>query len=82
MKDVMFLLLGAVFGAILALLLAPQTGEDLRTKIQASAEEDWNKLQTEWKTSLDKTHERLDQIQVDLQQALHHDEEGTTSESA
>jgi gas vesicle protein len=77
MKDVMFLILGAVFGAIFALLLAPQTGEDLRTKIQASAEEDWNKLQTEWQASLDKTHERLDKIQVDLQQALQHDEDGS-----
>jgi len=82
MKDIFYFLLGTVVGAIFALLFAPQSGEDLRTRIQTTAENDWNKLQEEWQTGLDKTHDRLDQIQADLQQVLHRDEEDTAGESA
>jgi len=82
MKDIFYFLLGTVVGAIFALLFAPQSGEDLRTRIQTTAENDWNKLQEEWQTGLEKTHDRLDQIQADLQQVLHRDEEDTAGESA
>ena len=71
MKDVFYLLLGAAIGAIIALLFAPESGQELRTDIRATADKDLQKLQSEWQTALAKTHERLDQIQVDLNQALH-----------
>jgi gas vesicle protein len=75
------LLLGAAIGAIIALLFAPESGQELRTDIRATADKDLQKLQSEWQTALAKTHERLDQIQVDLNQALHRtqSEEGDVS---
>jgi len=71
MKDVFYLLLGVAMGAIIALLFAPESGQELRSDIRATADKDLQKLQSEWQTALAKTHERLDQIQVDLNQALH-----------
>jgi gas vesicle protein len=66
MKDVFYLLLGAAIGAIIALLFAPESGQELRANIRATADKDLGKLQAEWQTAMAKTHERLDQIQADL----------------
>jgi len=38
---------GAFLGAILALLFAPEAGEELRTKIQSGAQTSWEKAQIE-----------------------------------
>jgi len=70
MKDVFYLLLGAAIGAIIALLFAPESGQELRTDLRATADKDLHKLRSEWHTTMAKTHERLDQIQADLNQAL------------
>ena len=40
-------ILGAVCGAVIALLLAPEAGEDLRQKIQSGAEANWQKANIE-----------------------------------
>ena len=37
MKDIFYFILGAAVGAIFALLFAPQSGEELRMKIQDTA---------------------------------------------
>jgi gas vesicle protein len=66
MKDVFYLLLGAAIGAIIALLFAPESGQELRANIRSTADKDLHKLQAEWQTAMAKTHERLDQIQADL----------------
>ena len=71
MKDVFYLLLGAAIGAIIALLFAPESGQELRADIRSTANKDLQKLQAEWQTAMAKTHERLDQIQADLNTALH-----------
>jgi len=71
MKDVFYLLLGAAIGAIIALLFAPQSGQELRADIRATADKDLDKLGAEWQTALAKTHERLDRMQADLNTALH-----------
>jgi len=70
MKDVFYLLLGAAIGAIIALRLAPSRGHERRTALPATAHKDLHKLRSEWHTTMAKTHERLDQIQADLNQAL------------
>ena len=67
MKDIFYFLLGAAVGAIFALLFAPQSGEELRMKIQDTAEKDWQKVQAEWQADQEKIHQRLDQIQQALQ---------------
>ena len=74
MKDIFYFLLGAAVGAIFALLFAPQSGEELRMKIQDTAEKDWQKVQAEWQADQEKIHQRLDQIQQALQkQAAEHE---------
>ena len=70
MKAVFYLLLGAAIGAIIALLFAPESGQQLRADIRATADKDLQKVQAEWQTAMAKTHQRLDQIQADLNQAL------------
>lgn len=67
MKDIFYFILGAAVGAIFALLFAPQSGEELRMKIQDTAEKDWQKVQVEWQADQEKIHQRLDQIQQALQ---------------
>lgn len=67
MRDIFYFILGAAVGAIFALLFAPQSGEELRTKLQDTAEKDWQKAQAEWQDDQDKIHQRLDQIQQALQ---------------
>jgi gas vesicle protein len=69
-KEIMYFLLGAVVGATLALLFAPESGKDLRANIQATAEKDAAKLQAEWQAAMAKTNEQLDQMQAELKQAL------------
>ena len=71
MKDVFYLLLGAAIGAIIALLFAPESGQELRADIRATADKDLDKLQSEWQTAMAKTQERLDRMQADLNTALH-----------
>jgi gas vesicle protein len=68
MKEIFYFLLGAVAGAIFALLFAPQSGAELRANIQSTAEKDWQKLQAEWKTGMEKANARLDQMQSELKQ--------------
>jgi gas vesicle protein len=69
MKDIFYFLLGTVVGSIFTLLLAPQSGEELRAKIQATAEKDWQQAQAQWQVEQEKLHARLDQLQVDLKKA-------------
>ena len=70
MKDVFYLLLGAAIGAIIALLFAPESGQELRANIRATADKDLRKVQAEWQTAMTKTQERLDRMQADLNTAL------------
>jgi uncharacterized membrane protein YraQ (UPF0718 family) len=68
-KNVFSFLLGVVFGAILALLFAPQSGKELRAKIQSTAEKDWQIMQEQWQAETEKIHQRLDQMQSEQKQA-------------
>jgi len=70
MKAILYFLYGAVAGAIIALLFAPQSGKETRANIQSTAEENWQKVQSEWQAGMEKTQARLDQLQSDLKQVL------------
>jgi len=70
MKAILYFLYGAVAGAIIALLLAPQSGEELRAKIRSTADEDWQRIQLEWQAGMEKTQARLDQVTSDLKQVM------------
>jgi len=78
MKEFFYFLLGASVGAIIALLFAPQSGEELRANIQSTADKDWQRIQSEWQAGVEKTHERLDQLQSDLKQVMQKQKEAET----
>jgi gas vesicle protein len=83
MKDIFNFLLGAVVGAIFALLFAPQSGEELRANIQTTAEKDWQNLQSQWQAEMEKIHARLDQLQAQAKGTLEEaDAEGDAGETA
>lgn len=66
MKDIVMFFAGAVFGAGVALFLAPESGEELRTSIRSRIDEEIPKLRAELQASMDKTNQRLSQIEADL----------------
>ena len=63
MKNTLIFFAGTLVGAAIALLVAPQTGEELRTKMLSSAEEDWKQLQGEYPEEIEKIQAGLEQIQ-------------------
>jgi gas vesicle protein len=63
MKDIFYFLLGALIGAVFALLFAPQSGDELRANLQASAEKEWSGLQEQLQVEMQKINQRLDLIQ-------------------
>ena len=68
MKAILYFLYGAIAGAIIALLFAPQSGEQLRANIQSTADKSWQAIQAEWQAGMEKIQANLDQIQSDLKQ--------------
>ena len=81
MKEMVFFLVGAAVGAVVALMLAPKSGAELRAQIQTTAEKDRDRLQSEWQAGMQRTNEKLDKLQADLKQALHK-EQVETEEAA
>jgi len=79
MKDLMYFLTGASFGAVMALIFAPQSGAELRTKIHDTAERDWQVVQEQWQTEMEKVHQSLEQIQQSLQKQEEESEESETA---
>jgi len=59
------LVIGAFFGAIMALLYAPEAGDELRTKLQSSAQSGWEKVQTELGSMKDTAQQNIDQTQAE-----------------
>ena len=66
MKELIIFALGLTVGAGVALLFAPESGEELRADIRAKADEELPRL----RAGLDKTNERLNKMEADLKQAL------------
>lgn len=66
MKELIIFALGLTVGAGVALLFAPESGEELRADIRAKADEELPRL----RAGLDKTNERLNKMETDLKQAL------------
>lgn len=75
MKEIVFFLLGAAAGAVIALMFAPTSGAELRDQIQATAEKDLERLQSDWQKGMQKTNEKLDGLQADLKQALRREQD-------
>ena len=67
MKYAMSFLLGAVTGAVAALLFAPSSGEELRANIKTQADTEYAKLQSEYQKGMQEMHDRMDKMSSELQ---------------
>lgn len=76
MREMVFFLLGAAVGAAAALMFAPSSGAELRAQIQTAAEKDLERLQAEWEKGLQRTNDKLDQLQADLKEAVQQAQSG------
>jgi gas vesicle protein len=75
-------IVGALAGAVTALLFAPVSGQEMRAKLKEGAEEGWDTASTQWNTARDQMMayqaEKLEQVKVQLDelQARHDTSEG------
>ena len=66
MKEIFFFFAGFTLGASVALLLAPESGADLRANIKSEVDDDLPKLKSDFQASIKKTDQRLDKVEADL----------------
>jgi gas vesicle protein len=62
MKYIAAFLMGAFAGAAAALLLAPSSGEELRSNIKAEVEAQTARAREEWQKGLEEVHERMNKL--------------------
>jgi gas vesicle protein len=55
-------ILGAAVGAIVALLFAPSSGEELRARINQEAQAEREKLQAEYESARDQVKQRVETV--------------------
>ena len=66
MRYVLVFLLGALSGAVAALLFAPSSGEELRANIKTQADAQVAKLQSEYQKGMQDMNARIDQLSTQL----------------
>lgn len=64
------LILGAAIGAVTALLLAPQSGAELRANLQEQAIAERQRLQALFEQQMAELQPQLDKLQKDVQSVL------------
>jgi gas vesicle protein len=67
MKNLFALLVGALLGAVVALLFAPERGEDLRMQLQERAGADMQRLQRTWQLDMEQMSEQMAKMQSQFQ---------------
>jgi gas vesicle protein len=74
-------LAGAVFGAMVALLYAPTSGEELRSQIRDEADTRWRMVTTEFDKAVSSMQESLEETRKEMlalvEQAISQDAEET-----
>jgi gas vesicle protein len=75
MNSFVSFILGAIVGAAVALLYAPQSGEELRANLREEVQVERQRLQAQYEKSMKDLQERIDKIQVDVQSLLQEVEE-------
>jgi gas vesicle protein len=68
MKEIFIFFAGFIFGASVALLLAPESGADLRANIKSKVDDELPKLKSDFQASMKKTNQRLDKVEADMKQ--------------
>jgi gas vesicle protein len=66
MKYFVSFLSGALVGAIVALLMAPSSGEELRAQIGERAEAELKRAETEWKRALTELNVKLEDVRHEV----------------
>ena len=61
------LIVGAVFGAVVALLFAPERGEDLRARLRAEAETEYQRVQEQMHKGINQLQDQMDKLSSDVQ---------------
>lgn len=87
MNSFVSFILGAIVGAAVALLYAPQSGEELRANLREEAQVERQRLQAQYEKGMQDLQEAINRVQVDLQSLLQQAEEqmeetADTAESA
>ncbi len=75
MNNVLSFFIGTIFGAAVALLYAPQSGEELRGRIREEAQVERQRLQAQYEKSVQEMHDRIEKVQQDVQALLEQAEE-------
>ena len=65
MKMAVSFLLGAITGAVVALLYAPSSGEELRDQIQTTAQADMQRMREEWNRNLAQMQAQINKLNAD-----------------
>lgn len=66
MKELIIFITGIAVGASVALLMAPESGEELQAELRIKADEELPKMQA----AMARTNERLNQLEADLRHSL------------
>ncbi len=66
MKDILYFIVGATVGALVALMMAPKSGQELRGDIQQRANVDFQKVQQSYEQGLQEINQKMAQIQAQL----------------
>lgn len=69
MKVFVGFLAGALFGGVLGLLLAPSSGEDLRARLRAEAERDYQRAQEQLHKGMEQVQAQVDKLSSEVQEA-------------
>jgi gas vesicle protein len=80
MKYFVSFLSGALVGAIVALLMAPSSGEELRAQIGERAEVELKRAETEWKRALTELNLKLEDVRHEVNTLVQRSEEPDVAE--
>ncbi|MCP4168073.1 MAG: YtxH domain-containing protein [Chloroflexi bacterium] len=70
MKNLFAFVAGISLGAVAAMLLAPETGEELRKQLQDQAARNKSALQDAWQRDLQELNERISNMQATMQEDM------------
>jgi len=83
MKFLTGFLVGALFGAVAALLFAPERGEDLRARLRLESEREYRKLQDQLQQGMHQLQEQADRLSSEVKSAAQKvDDAGHADQSA
>ena len=68
MKDILYFIAGVAIGSVLALFLAPKSGEELRGDIQTRANADLQRLQQSYEQKMQDLNQKIETLQAQMKQ--------------